>query len=1392
MGLPPLSSSKRDYSSFGKYAYARQRLDEGAGIQSRFMSPEGRAFATSTLSSTPDPMASMETMVGRPAKESANARGLVVDSLSRPISALDSLKNLPKAEPELKPLISGETYMAPVGAIKTGELTEKQQKEADKRTRQALRTGVGRSIAERVLEYPAEGLERFVDAATFGLVSRNNLNVPEREDYERSLAGTVGEFAGYVAPGVAIERAAASALRPAIGGLSRTAQRAITGGVAGTAEVAAQEAGDALFRGESFDPENIALGAGIGAGANVVIPPVLTAINKLFNRIRNPQAQRATQEILALPEPRQRGNVNTAVTDDVIYAQETTPRGLPEPTLLEATRARVSPNPYRVKYERLIEEAKNHNFTPGRELEELESLWSQMADRTDPGLFELIDLAYPPSRITPDLVSRARETQRMRDVAGVPSLVRTSADRYPGGTIARTAGAQTTPKIEGRLDARISPSSLNVEPPRITEAVEQPRLQSQIPDVAERPSTEFPTRQPLAEGLETLRTQLEPEPLGISPFAREQEYGFRDPSDTRGHIVTKTKKDPLSTPEALDEFYRRSVDNIQRINQFDKYFERMTGQKLSPADRAYMLAMNSRGSDVISHTILTENLVDAQGNYIGKALKDITKQIPKRNVVDFEDYLIAKHAETRMARGEKVYAEESGMTLDKVAQKIQEYESRYPEFVKIADEWHDFSNKLGEAWLVDTGIISRETWDAWREANPFWVPMKRFFEDIEKPRLGGAKRGFAGQSSPVKSYSKDGSERKIISPLESMIEYVDQFVKTAKRNEVMQTIIRNAQRHPEQLADWVEIAPIRDAAKKTSLDDINSILQKDGVDGLLERLDEINLEFTKPVEGFKEGQKGNILTALVDGEPVQIKVHDPAFLEALTNLTPQGRSKVIEATRKVTAVMKVLTTGINPVFSLTRNIFYDIPQAFVFSKTTNNPIRFAWDLMDGVISTFGNRPLYQAYKAMGGGHSSSVAADRNLLAQSRRALLPQKERFDLLKKAFSGMENIANIIESAPRLGEFKRITRAGGNTYESRIKGLFEAQDVTVNFKRHGDLTREADAIFPYLNAAVQGTDKLIRAFKDNPVQAGVKAFTSITIPTLALYALNHDNPDYQKLSNYNKDRFFLFPTKSGKFIKIPKPRELGVIFGALVERSMRLLKEQDPDAFRDFMETVKIAFQPPGLPIDDIVQGNFIDAGANMIRDTIAGPFVDIAMNENFAGAPIVPGYLEGASPRHQYDVNTSEVSKRIGNILNISPKQIDHLIKSYGGFVGQLGIPATTEGASVGDTLIRQVTADPVFSTDATRYFYDLKEEYDTMYQDMRITGEVVEGYNDGARKYLGQVANVMNEITKRLRALDASDLPRDEKNERKRELTELRNQLAREAYLRVKYGQEGGGR
>jgi hypothetical protein len=90
---------------------------------------------------------------------------------------------------------------------------------------------------------------------------------------------------------------------------------------------------------------------------------------------------------------------------------------------------------------------------------------------------------------------------------------------------------------------------------------------------------------------------------------------------------------------------------------------------------------------------------------------------------------------------------------------------------------------------VDTGVLSKEQWSGYLEANPHYVPNNRIFSDIERPLFYGAKKGFANQSNPIKKAT--GSQRKIVSPIESTIEHTAQYVKTAKRNEVMQTLINN-------------------------------------------------------------------------------------------------------------------------------------------------------------------------------------------------------------------------------------------------------------------------------------------------------------------------------------------------------------------------------------------------------------------------------------------------------------------------------------------------------------------------------------------------------------------------------------------------------------------------
>ena len=132
------------------------------------------------------------------------------------------------------------------------------------------------------------------------------------------------------------------------------------------------------------------------------------------------------------------------------------------------------------------------------------------------------------------------------------------------------------------------------------------------------------------------------------------------------------------------------------------------------------------------------------------------------------------------------------------------------------------------------------------------------------------------------------------------------------------------------------------------------------------------------------------------------------------------------------------------------------------------------------------------------------------------------------------------------------RTVKQGGDTVAARQAGLYNAQDVTVNFSKRGTASHQADAIIPYFNASVQGLDKMGREIVNNPFHLALRGITAITIPTIGLYMINRDDPNYKKLSPFIKDNYYCFPKGDGTFIKIAKPREWGQVFGSLVERSL------------------------------------------------------------------------------------------------------------------------------------------------------------------------------------------------------------------------------------------------
>lgn len=113
---------------------------------------------------------------------------------------------------------------------------------------------------------------------------------------------------------------------------STVARRAIEEGVTG----APLGVGNVLARNPQASNAEIAEGAAWGAGGGAVLGAGIPAVGAGFKSVLSKYASKAKDpsvidRILALPAPRERGNVNGVDTPSVIYDADTRPNGLPEP-----------------------------------------------------------------------------------------------------------------------------------------------------------------------------------------------------------------------------------------------------------------------------------------------------------------------------------------------------------------------------------------------------------------------------------------------------------------------------------------------------------------------------------------------------------------------------------------------------------------------------------------------------------------------------------------------------------------------------------------------------------------------------------------------------------------------------------------------------------------------------------------------------------------------------------------------------------------------------------------------------------------------------------------------------------------------------------------------------
>ena len=784
-------------------------------------------------------------------------------------------------------------------------------------------------------------------------------------------------------------------------------------------------------------------------------------------------------------------------------------------------------------------------------------------------------------------------------------------------------------------------------------------------------------------------------------------------------------------------------------------------------------------------------MTDLNGNIdIGKGFIDVIEQINPKDLQKFKQYVVVKRAlhswvEPANGKPKRVWADDTLHNPEELKQFIKTAEKENTLFKEVSEDLYKFKYNVMKNFLVESGGMTQETLDRLTELDPYHVP---FYRNVNKEGKG-VKSTFANQKTPI--YKAKGSGLEILDPIESILLDTAKYVKFGMRNNVMKTIAQWADETegighiieavpPDMVKSEVNISGQKELFKER----LEQRLSKNNTDDIAERLDDVSevLDevFAETISKWSPVVKGgkNIVSVLVDGKPKYYQVHDELLYKAIATLTPQELNWFCKISQAIMRPMKTLITSINPLYAMTQPIRQQ-EQTYKYGSVTN-PVKYFANYGKAFIDEITKSEDYKRYRAMGGGYSSELSSTRDPM---KKVVHDLKHRNDnkiqqVLHGLWHWQDKVAwlnNFMETAPRLAEFKNVLEKTGDTQEA----IYKADDVGTNYKRSGPAGRALNAVFIYNNSVVQGTDKVARVVNDavqsarkgdsKPMQAVVFKFIIMAILVeSALYWLNSqlDKKGYENLSGYMKTAHRNIPLGNSKFLRMPKSRETSM-FDVAVGSAIEYAFGGNKDAFRDFGGYIANNVIPPMIPTD---LTSIPDAIMSPLRNTVTGPFLDIAVNKDFKGVPIVPGYMKNLEKFEQYDEKTSAAAYHLGQIMNWSPKEIDHVLSGYFGIAARMNnalFPLEGGDSTPADILTKPLkaietrfTADSNYSTDILNRTYDARDKTKTAYA-RNPTGE-----NAIKHEKWAMMVSYISNINKM-----ANDLPADERREARGELLEI---------------------
>ena len=448
-----------------------------------------------------------------------------------------------------------------------------------------------------------------------------------------------------------------------------------------------------------------------------------------------------------------------------------------------------------------------------------------------------------------------------------------------------------------------------------------------------------------------------------------------------------------------------------------------------------------------------------------------------------------------------------------------------------------------------------------------------------------------------------------------------------------------------------------------------------------------------------------------NGKDVHFEVTDPFVLDAVTALEFAGFSG--PAMQAMGAFKRWLTIGVtaNPAFKV-RNLIRDSIQAIGTAELSYN---LGKNIVEGYKATDRKSQTYASMLASGGHIRFGSMIEGNRAGHVRR-LVEQGVDPSMILDSESKLtafwhRRIMPIIDAYNELGDRGETINRAAIYEQLKAKGMshadasLAARDL-MDFSMGGTwaAVRFLTQTVPFTNARIQGAYKLGRAAVENPKRFGY-VVGAVALASLALLAAYHDDDDWKKREDWDRDNYWWFKV-GGMAFRIPKPFEIGSI-GTLAERSAELLFDKEMNGHRF------------GKRLQSMISNTF---SLNPMPQLLK-PIYEIGANtDSFTGRPIESMGMERLKPEDRFTNRTSEIAKAIGKAGLLSPLQVDHLIRGYFGWLGTAAVTSIDALVDLGDS-----TPKPTMKL-----------------RDTFLVGNFVETLPSGSSRYVTQMYEQAKEI------------------------------------------------